>query len=75
MDALLRKISEFKDSIGEPMGFDTINSKKKVNLVQFPIAKEDAFYGKAKGWLDDLLMSCTTANDTSQCKRAPLRWY
>ena len=47
MDALLREISEFKDSIGEPMGFDSINSKKKVNLVQVPIAKEDAFYGKA----------------------------
>jgi hypothetical protein len=47
MDALLCEISEFKDSIGEPMGFDSINSKKKVNLVQVPIAKEDAFYGKA----------------------------
>jgi hypothetical protein len=30
-----------------------------------PVAKEDAFYDKAKGWLDDLLSSCTTANDTS----------
>jgi hypothetical protein len=57
MDALLRKISEFKDSVGEPMGFDSINSKRKVNLVPVPIAKEDAFYGKAKGWLDDLLKS------------------
>jgi hypothetical protein len=48
MDSLLREIAEFKESIGEPMGFESINSKKTVNLVPYQLQVRIHFMTRQK---------------------------
>jgi hypothetical protein len=65
MDGLVREIKQFKHDNNEEFVYKSINSRRKNSLVEVPCVSASSFYKKGKEWLDDLLQSCTTSNDTS----------
>jgi hypothetical protein len=64
MDGLVREIKQYKRDNNEEFVIESMNSRVK-KLVEVPCVSASSFYKKGKEWLDDLLQSCTTSNDTS----------
>jgi hypothetical protein len=74
MDGLVREIKEFKRDNNEEFVIKSMNSRIK-KIVEVPCVSASSFYKKGKEWLDDLLQSCTTSNDTSVGVKCMIEYF